>query len=119
MIRILRALWDGLILRCPRCHQGRMFSSIFKMRSTCPVCGLQFETSSGEITGGMGINISVTLVFVIVGAVVIGLDPTLPLIPLLIALTAFAFVFPIVFYPISRGLWAGILYLTGDNEEPD
>lgn len=119
MIRIFRAVWDGLILRCPRCHTGRMFSSFFTMRPACTVCGLPFERSSGEITGGMGINISVTLLIVIVGALIIGLDPSLPLLPLLLGLLIVGVVFPIVFYPSSRGLWAGILYLTGDNDEPD
>lgn len=120
MIRIFRAVWDGTLLRCPRCRRGRMFSSFFTMRRECPVCGLVFERSSGEITGGMGINISVTLTIVIIGALWIGLDQSLPLLPLLFALLiAGGVIFPILFYPISRGMWAGILYLTGDNDEPD
>lgn len=119
MIRILRALLDGLILRCPRCHRGRMFVSFFTMQQRCPVCGLQFERSSGEITGGMGFNISVTLLLVIVLAAVIGFVPSIPLLPSILALALLAIVFPIVFYPSSRGLWASILYLTGDNDEPD
>lgn len=119
MMRIFRAVWDGLLLRCPRCHTGRMFATFFTMRRQCPVCGLLFESSSGEITGGMGINISVTLLLVIIGAIVIGLDRSLPLLPLLGALLVFSIVFPILFYPSSRGMWAGILYLTGDNDEPD
>jgi uncharacterized protein (DUF983 family) len=117
--RIVHALWDGLRLHCPRCHRGRMFESFFRMRRRCPVCDLAFERSSGEITGGMAINTVVTLFLVIVAALVIGFTPSLPLAPLLIGLAIATAVFAIAFYPISRGLWASVIYLTGDNTEPD
>jgi len=116
---IIRALIDGLILRCPRCHQGRMFQQRFTMNRHCPRCGLEFERASGEITGGMGINIVLTLFVVIIIAVIGGSNPNVPLAPLLGGLTLFAVLFPIGFYRSSRGLWAAVLYLTGDNTEGD
>lgn len=119
MVAMLRALVDGLLLICPRCHQGRMFVRGFTMHQRCPVCGLQFERSSGEVTGGMGINIALTLLVIIAAALIFGLSPDVPLVPLLLALTAFAIIFPIAFYRSSRGLWASVLYLTGDNDERD
>jgi uncharacterized protein (DUF983 family) len=66
MLRLIRVFVDAVLLRCPRCHQGRMFASWFRMRRVCAVCGLPFERASGEITGGMGFNIVVTLFLVIV-----------------------------------------------------
>ena len=114
----IRALLDGLLLRCPRCRRGRMFSGWFTMRRSCPVCRLPFERASGEITGGMAINVVVTLFVVVVGSF-FGLSPDVPLVPLLLGLGVFALVFPIAFYPVSRGLWAAVLYLTGDNTEGD
>jgi uncharacterized protein (DUF983 family) len=117
-LRLARALFDGLLLRCPRCHRGRMFSSFFTMRRTCPECGLPFERASGEITGGMGFNIVVTLFLVIVAAAVVGFS-SLPLLPAFLGMGALVVLFPILFYPSSRGLWVGLLYLTGDNAEPD
>jgi len=119
ILRILRAVWDGFRLRCPRCRRGHMFERGFKMNTACPVCGLRFERSSGEITGGMGFNIVFTLIVVIIGALWGGLDPAVPLLPLLLGLGLFALLFPIAFYRSSRGMWAGILYVTGDNDEPD
>lgn len=80
---------------------------------------MAFERSSGEITGGMGINTIVTLLIVVCGGVFVGVSPSLPLVPSVSILLLVAIIFPIAFYPISRGLWASILYLTGDNEEPD
>ena len=119
MLRLIRALFDGLILRCPRCRRGRMFERGFTMHRTCPVCGLEFERSVGEITGGMGINTVVTLLVITVCSLVFGLNTSIPLLPLLLVLGAFAIIFPIAFYRSSRGMWAGFLYITGDNAEPD
>lgn len=119
MVQRLRALFDGLTLRCPRCHAGRMFERGFSMRRSCPLCGLEFERSAGEITGGMSINTVVTLLVITVCSLVLGRNPSIPLGPLLLGLAAFAIIFPIAFYRSSRGLWASFLYLTGDNAEPD
>jgi Protein of unknown function (DUF983) len=96
-----------------------MFERGFQMYAACPVCGLRFERSSGEITGGMGFNIVFTLIVVIVGALWGGLNPAVPLLPLLLGLGLFALLFPIVFYRSSRGMWAAVLFVTGDNDEPD
>ena len=117
-MRILRALWDGLMLRCPQCHRGRMFKTWFTMHRSCPRCGLQFERASGEVTGGMAINFVLTL-FVIIGGSLFALSPGVPLLALMGGLGVFAVIFPIAFYPVSRGLWAGFLYITGDNTEGD
>ena len=116
---MIRALFDGLVLRCPRCHAGKMFASGFTMRRECPSCSLEFERATGEVTGGMGINTVVTLLAITAAALFFGLNPAIPLPPLLLGLALFAILFPIAFYRSSRGLWASVLYLTGDNSESD
>ena len=117
--RIMRALLAGLLLRCPRCWRGYMFESIFRMRRACPICGLPFERATGEVTGGMIINFVVTGLVITIGSLYFGLFSRAPLSVILLAFGAFAVVFPIVFYPISRGLWASVLYLTAANLEKD
>ena len=119
MSAVLRALWDGFRLRCPQCHRGRMFVAGWTMRDDCALCGLPFERSSGEITGGIGINAFVTETVVFVVGAALGWFTALPIAPLLGGLVVFAAGFTIAFYRPSRGLWASILYLTGDNDEPD
>ena len=119
MIRLLRALFDGVALRCPRCHRGHLFARGFAMHARCPACGLEFERATGEITGGMGVNTVVTLLAITAASLVFGLNPAVPLAPLLIGLGLFAVLFPIAFYRSSRGLWVGMLYLTGNNAEAD
>lgn len=119
MVHVLRVLIDGLLLRCPRCERGRMFRTYFSMRTSCPTCGTSFERSSGEITGGMAINTVATLAIALTAGIIIGVSPSVPLLPALLSMVAVVIVFPIAFYPISRGLWVAILFLTGDNTEPD
>jgi uncharacterized protein (DUF983 family) len=118
-IRILRALFDGLRLRCPHCHRGRMFASRSKMNEECPVCGTPFERRSGEVTGGMAINLVLTELIVVFIGGGLAFFTTYPLLPIFGALGLFAIGFPILFYRRSRGLWASVLYLTGGNLEID
>ena len=56
MIRFLRALFDGLLLRCPRCHTGRMFARGFTMNPACPNCGLPFEKACRQKLHESSIN---------------------------------------------------------------
>jgi uncharacterized protein (DUF983 family) len=114
-----RVLLAGLLLRCPRCWRGRMFESLFHMRRKCPICGLLFERAIGEVTGGMAINFVITGLVITIGSLYFGLFSRAPLSTVLLSFGAFAIIFPIVFYPISRGLWTSILYLTAANDERD
>jgi uncharacterized protein (DUF983 family) len=115
----LRAMFYGFLLRCPQCQRGAMFAHGFTINPTCQYCGLRFEHASGEITGGMGISITATLLPVMTIALVLGLDPAVPLLPLLIGLGGFAIIFPIIFYRSARGIWIGLLYSTGNINEGD
>jgi len=49
----LQAVSRGLRFRCPKCGDGRVFSSFFKMRDGCSVCGLSFYPESGYYAGAM------------------------------------------------------------------
>ncbi len=118
MKRQLRALWDGLVLRCPRCHRGRLFRSWFTIEPRCAVCGLVFERATGELTGGMGVSIAVTLLLVVIASFVIGFSG-LPIGPALVAMSVAIIAFVIWFYPVSRALWVALSYLTGAGQEAD
>lgn len=60
-------------LRCPRCHQGQLFThsalnitKFAQMPAQCPVCGQTFEPEPGFYFGSMyitfGFNVATTLV---------------------------------------------------------
>src|SRR5438046_1434907 len=42
-----------LALRCPRCREGRVFASTWRMNVRCPSCGLLFLRDTGYFTGAM------------------------------------------------------------------
>lgn len=112
-------LIDGMLCRCPRCHRGPIFARGFTIREACVVCGLPFESASGEVTGGMGISIVATLLIVIVAAFIGGFNPNIPLTWFFLVMGAITILFPILFYRPSRALWVGFLYLMGDHTEGD
>ena len=117
--QMTRILLDGLLQRCPRCEMGSMFRSGFKMYHACPVCALEFERASGEVTGGMGINTVATCIVELSLAIAFVAGPPLPLQAQIGLLIVVGVVFPIAFYRPSRGLWASFLFLTGNNSERD
>jgi uncharacterized protein (DUF983 family) len=58
-------LWAILHLRCPRCHEGRIFRGTFAMNDPCPTCGLIFQREEGFFLGAMYISYPVSVAFII------------------------------------------------------
>ena len=48
--RMLEATFLG---RCPECREGAMFSGLYGLHDTCPVCGVRFERDKGSWLGAM------------------------------------------------------------------
>jgi uncharacterized protein (DUF983 family) len=48
--------------RCPRCLQGQVFATLFRMHEQCPVCGLRFEREPGYFTGAMYLSYGVAII---------------------------------------------------------
>ena len=45
-----------VLLRCPRCLDGAVFKSLWKMHPLCPSCGLEYEREPGYFTGAMYVS---------------------------------------------------------------
>lgn len=45
---LLQTALRGLRQRCPRCGEGRLFSSWNHLHEHCPVCGLELEQRVGD-----------------------------------------------------------------------
>jgi uncharacterized protein (DUF983 family) len=110
--RVLRTLWLVTRLRCPVCGLGRLRGRGLRVNARCGVCGVVFERSPGEFTGGMGLNSVATCVGVGALAFWVGYSD-IPLALGMAGVALFAVVFPILFYVHSRALWVGILHVTG------
>jgi uncharacterized protein (DUF983 family) len=59
-----QALWALLRLRCPRCHQGKLFRGQFAMNDPCPVCGLIIQREEGYFLGAMYASYVLGAVFI-------------------------------------------------------
>ena len=106
--RTVRLFARALRLRCPNCGQAKVFTSWFRMRTHCPVCGLKFERGEeGYQVGSYMFNIvAAELIFaaVFVG-VMVATWPSPPWKLLEYGGIALMIVAPFVFYPFSKTLF--------------
>ncbi|MGE3268046.1 MAG: DUF983 domain-containing protein [Chloroflexota bacterium] len=50
----------ALLLRCPACNQSGLFAGVYRLKDTCPGCGLRLQRDEpGYELGGMAINLVV------------------------------------------------------------
>lgn len=98
----------GLALRCPRCGSGGLFGPRFTLHPLCPRCGLRLERESGAVLGSMALNIGATsLGFIVLFSLgLVATWPSVPWLTLTLGGVAFCAIFPVVFYPFSKTLWA-------------
>ena len=101
----------GLRLRCPCCGHGRLFKTTFRVHDHCVSCGERFERESGQWFGVIYINLGLTLALVATGFVVTQAFTSLSTSQQLSILTPLAALGPLVFYRVSTGLWASIIFL--------
>lgn len=104
------AVLRGLTRRCPLCGKRGTFTSWFRQRDRCPTCNFPTTRVTDQWIGALGINTMVTftlLVVYIVGGFVLT-HPDYPITTLTVVGLVVAGLFPVVFYPVSKSLWAGI-----------
>jgi uncharacterized protein (DUF983 family) len=108
-----RALWRGMTRRCPRCGSGQLFRRWLKIRDQCPRCGLRLEREEGGFLGAMTVNYAVTtVVWLVVLIVWLVLDlPGVHLAALTVTSVLLVGLFPLVFFPFSKTIWAAVDYL--------
>jgi uncharacterized protein (DUF983 family) len=72
-------LANALRLRCPNCHEGRLFRGLpNRMFRKCPKCGLSYYRESGFYLGGMIITY-VAVAFILLFCFLVSL--TIPALP--------------------------------------
>ncbi len=117
----IHKLLVGARLRCPNCEEGRLFTGLFAMNATCPVCGVRFERSSGESLGGMMINLVVAELLTIFGFFIsyVALGSPLDMTPLIVFWVTFDILFVLAFYRPARGMWVAVTHLTSGLKTDD
>ena len=104
-------LLRALLLRCPVCGQGKIYSGVFKTYDNCPACGFQFEREPGYYTGAMAANLVLTEFLLTAVAVPLALTPSIPLVPLIAFGTLLAILFPLICYRHTKSLWMAFDHL--------
>lgn len=102
----------GFRRRCARCGGGSVFVSRYRLKDRCPTCGYLFRREPGFFLGAWFINFMVLelLHFAMVMMFIVwkSAHPDGGLVwPMGLGL-ATAVAVPIVFYPWSQTIWAGI-----------
>ncbi len=98
-------LMRGLLLRCPVCGRGKLFSGLLKMNKQCPYCHFTFEREEGYFTSSMAINLVVSELLVTAFALPLAANPGIPILPVLVIGAPLALLLPFLFFPHSRSLW--------------
>ncbi|MFW5772221.1 MAG: DUF983 domain-containing protein [Phototrophicaceae bacterium] len=110
---VLRKLWVGARLRCPECERGRLFNRSFRMESTCAYCHSRFDRASGDAVGGVYINVALAELSALAGIFLVHDLTGIPLMHQLLFWVPYVLLFTVVMYRHTRGLWLGVVYLTG------
>lgn len=95
--------------RCPRCGD-HAFETFFAMKAHCRRCGLEFEREPGYWVGAMIINTTATFAtfLAVFGGAILLTWPEVPWVWVLLVTAVTNLVIPILFYPISKTLWAAL-----------
>jgi uncharacterized protein (DUF983 family) len=116
----MSVLVRGARRRCPRCGDGTLFASWFRIRPRCPRCGLRLEREEGGFLGAMVLNYVATAVLwlaVLIGWLVVDL-PDVHVAALMTVSIAIAILAPLLLWRTSKTLWASVDYLVY-RSDPD
>lgn len=105
---IATILKRALLLRCPRCGEGKLFRGYFGMHERCPHCGLKYERAPGYFLGSAYINYAITAVVITVAYVWLALGLGIGNRVLFVPMLAFVIAFPLFFFRYARSLWLAI-----------
>jgi len=110
----------GFFRRCAWCGgKGAFFNGWFKRDERCHTCGLLWQRRlEGFELGAMTVN-----VFISYGSILVGMGigvvltyPDVAVWPLLIVMSTFAILLPIIMYPVSYAMWLGVDLFMRDLE---
>ena len=107
MSRFLKLVGRALLLRCPVCGKGRLFSGIFRVPEKCPACGAPYAREAGFFLGSIYINYGLTSLIAAVVYPILMFNKLVPEPYLTIGSLAFVVIFPLLFFRHARSLWIG------------
>jgi uncharacterized protein (DUF983 family) len=107
---------NALRLRCPHCHQGKLFKSAFRMNAECPKCGLKFEPEPGFYLGSAYANYGVTALTTTVAFLTLVYGYGFNKDAVIWSCMAFTTLFPLWFFRYARSTWLSLMYLVSSSD---
>jgi uncharacterized protein (DUF983 family) len=101
------------VKHCPRCGEGGLFHSWWKMKERCPKCDLHFEgrPEEGHFLGAITINTGLTAGILLLGiwlyviVLAVSDDGGPPVWFVVATSAALALILPAIFYPFTKTIW--------------
>lgn len=112
----LKRMATALRLRCPRCHDGKLFAGVLKMNDRCPHCGLTLEPEPGFYLGSIYANYALTVLITTVSFVVLVFAVGLNKDVVIRGCLAFAVLFPLWFFRYARSIWLSLMYQVNSSD---
>jgi uncharacterized protein (DUF983 family) len=103
--KLSRAISRGLRLKCPECGLGSLFTSMFRMREHCPVCGLRFVREQGYFIGAIYLNVIATESLIFGAFLISMLAHAINEKATYAVLITLAVILPVLFSRHARSLW--------------
>ena len=116
MIDLLIRISTALRLRCPRCHDGKLFVGLLRMSDHCPACGLKLEPEPGFYLGSIYVNYALTVLTTTVNFVLLVFGVGLSKDLVIRGCLAFSFLFPLWFFRYARSLWLSLMYQVNSSD---
>ncbi len=112
-------VFRGLRGLCPRCGEGALFASRYKLTPQCTACSLVYRREQGAMTGQLYLAAVVTQIFaaLVIGVVFVFTDWS-PTVSIIVGLSALA-LFSAWVLPKTSALWVVIEFMTdvGNGEK--
>src|ERR1700730_6809154 len=106
----------AMALRCPKCGLGPLFDSRFRMKITCPACGVVFWKNEGEWLGAGFVDFSIaTATGLVAWALLVLLGASA--VAQLACASLSAVIIAAALSRWSRSFWTLLLYISGDLGE--
>ena len=112
----LTRIATALRLRCPRCHDGKLFFGLLKMSDHCPACGLKLEPEPGFYLGSIYANYALTVLITTVSFVLLVFGAGFSKDQVIWGCLGFSLLFPLWFFRYARSLWLSLMYQVNSSD---
>ncbi|WP_036284329.1 DUF983 domain-containing protein [Methylocystis sp. ATCC 49242] len=106
-----KSLWRGIMMKCPRCGEGKLFNGYLKREAACPHCHESFDGLDAD-DGPAWLTIGLTAHIVIPLLIFLERGDLLPLWQEFSILAVVTIACALLLLPLSKGFFIAAMWLT-------